>query len=125
MYKFPLSAKLPSVCKDWNKIEKKVAVCQLVMELGGNQQAGEHCVQNTDMDSMSMDTNDWLESLLPSDNQNGNMTNQHTSQESELSGYDPLLATVQDPFDPFSLEEFRSTADLTAALSWDKVDFAA
>ncbi|KAF5289176.1 hypothetical protein FQR65_LT02066 [Abscondita terminalis] len=100
---------------------------QLVMELGGNQQAGEHCVQNTDMDNMSvpMDTDDWLESLLPSENQNGNMTNQHTSQESELSGYDPLLATVQDPFDPFSLEEFRSTADLTAALSWDKVDFAA
>lgn len=100
---------------------------QLVMELGGNQQTNDNCVQNTAIDNMSvpMDTDDWLESLLPSENQNGNVNTPHTTQESELSGYDPLLATVQDPFDPFSLEEFRSSADLTAALSWDKVDFAA
>ncbi|KAF2899398.1 hypothetical protein ILUMI_06777 [Ignelater luminosus] len=101
---------------------------QLVMELGGGQQPNDnHCAHNSDMDHMSvpMDTDDWLESLLPSENQNGNNVAPLAPQEPDLSGYDPLLGTVQDPFDPFCLEEFRSPADLTAALSWDKVDFAA
>ncbi|KAK5642924.1 hypothetical protein RI129_009091 [Pyrocoelia pectoralis] len=100
---------------------------QLVMELGGNHHTNDNCNQNTDVDAMSvpMDTDDWLESLLPHENQNGNTATNFSSQESNLGGYDPLLTTVQDPFDPFSLEEFRSSADLTAALSWDKVDFAA
>lgn len=88
---------------------------QFVMELGGSQTN-----ENNNMEALSvpMDTDDWLESLLPSEN--GNRTAPLAAQESsELSGYDPLLGTVEDPFDPF--EEFRSSADL----SWDKVDFAA
>ncbi|KAB0795895.1 hypothetical protein PPYR_09956 [Photinus pyralis] len=99
---------------------------QLVMELGGNQHGNDNCNQSNDVDAMSvpMDTDDWLESLLPHENQNGNTVSSIPSHEPDL-GYDPLLTTVQDPFDPFSLEEFRSSNDLTAALSWDKVDFAA
>lgn len=97
---------------------------QLVMELGGQQQ-NENCTQNGEHESVPMDTDDWLDSLLPSENQNGNYTAPLAPQEPDLGGYDPLLGIAQDPFDPFCLEEFRSPADLTASLSWDKVDFAA
>lgn len=103
---------------------------QLVMELGGG--GGHNGVQNggDEHESVPMDTDDWLDSLLPAEhNQNGG--NNYTTvaplapQEPDLGNYDPLLGIAQDPFDPFCLEEFRSPADLTASLSWDKVDFAA
>lgn len=100
---------------------------QLVMELGG-QQSNENGVQNGEHESVPMDTDDWLDSLLPAENQNGNYTPSTAPlapQEPDLGGYDPLLGIAQDPFDPFCLDEFRSPADLTASLSWDKVDFAA
>lgn len=97
---------------------------QLVMELGG-QQPNENGIQNGEHESVPMDTDDWLDSLLPAENQNGNYSAPLAPQEPDLGGYDPLLGIAQDPFDPFCLEEFRSPADLTASLSWDKVDFAA
>lgn len=98
---------------------------QLVMELGG-QQSNENGVQNGEHESVPMDTDDWLDSLLPAENQNGGYTSAPLApQEPDLGGYDPLLGIAQDPFDPFCLEEFRSPGDLTASLSWDKVDFAA
>lgn len=104
---------------------------QFAMELGeGNPQ---HCENNNlhnDHDEMSipMDTDDWLESLCIENGQNSNnlsCTAPLASQESDLVAYDPLLSIVEEPFDPFNLEEFQSPADLTAALSWDKVDYAA
>lgn len=98
---------------------------QLVMELGG-QQSSENGVQNGEHESVPMDTDDWLDSLLPAENHNGGYTSAPLApQEPDLGGYDPLLGIAQDPFDPFCLEEFRSPGDLTASLSWDKVDFAA
>ncbi|KAJ8928478.1 hypothetical protein NQ314_018965 [Rhamnusium bicolor] len=106
---------------------------QLVMELGGCQtQSENNNMQNDQTDNeqmVPMDTDDWLESLLPSENiyngNNGSNTAPLATQETDLGGYDPLLGINQDPFDPFNLEEFRSPADLTASLSWDKVDYAA
>lgn len=93
---------------------------QLVMELGGCHQNNS---QNGDQqDSVPMDTDDWLDSLLP-EQQNGSAP--LAPQEPDLGGFDPLLGIAQDPFDPFCLEEFRNSADLGASLSWDKVDFAA
>lgn len=97
---------------------------QLVMELGG-QQTNESSMQNGEHESVPMDTDDWLDALLPSEQQTGVGTAPLAPQEPDLGGFDPLLGIGQDPFDPFCLEEFRSSADLTASLSWDKVDFAA
>lgn len=100
---------------------------QFVMELGDNQ----HHSDNNNMQSdheVPMDTDDWLESLCVENGHNGNngaCTAPLASQEADLVGYDPLLGITQDPFDPFNLEEFQSPADLTASLSWDKVDYAA
>ncbi|KAJ8924643.1 hypothetical protein NQ315_000794 [Exocentrus adspersus] len=104
---------------------------QLVMELGGCQTQSDNNMQTeqNDQEIVPMDTDDWLESLLPSENiyngNNGSNTAPLAMQEPDLGGYDPLLGIAQDPFDPFNLEEFRSPADLTASLSWDKVDYAA
>jgi hypothetical protein len=104
---------------------------QFVMELGdGNQHHPENNNMHDDHDQMSvpMDTDDWLESLCVENGQNGNngsCTAPLASQETDLVGYDPLLGITQDPFDPFNLDEFQSPADLTASLSWDKVDYAA
>lgn len=105
---------------------------QLVMELGGCQTQSDTAMQSDQNDQeqiVPMDTDDWLDSLLPSENvyngNNGSSTAPLAIQETDLGGYDPLLGITQDPFDPFNLEEFRSPADLTASLSWDKVDYAA
>ncbi|KAJ8975571.1 hypothetical protein NQ317_016982, partial [Molorchus minor] len=106
---------------------------QLVMELGGCQtQTENNNVQNDQNEQeqiVPMDTDDWLDSLLPNENvyngNNGSNTAPLAAQETDLGGYDPLLGIAQDPFDPFNLEEFRSPADLTTSLSWDKVDYAA
>ncbi|KAL3275863.1 hypothetical protein HHI36_020602 [Cryptolaemus montrouzieri] len=99
---------------------------QFVMELGG-QQNGENNNMCTENDTIPMDTDEWLESLLPSESRNNvdSCGNNQVSLEQDLNGYDPLLAISHDPFDPFNLDEFRSPADLTAALSWDKLDYAA
>lgn len=98
---------------------------QLVMELG--QQSNEnHTNHVQDNDPVPMDTDDWLESLLPRDNNNTIInTAPLATQEPDLGGYDPLMGIAQDPFDPFCLDDFRSTTELNASLSWDKVDFAA
>lgn len=95
---------------------------QLVMELN-NQQSSENGMQNAEPAPVPMDTDDWLESLLPSDNGNSNNAPMAT-QEHDLRGFDPLLGIAQDPYDPFCLEDFRSPSDLSVNL-WDKVDFAA
>lgn len=93
---------------------------QFVMELG---EGGQHNGENNNMqEPLPMDTDDWLESLCV---ENGNGSAPLAAQESDLVGYDPLLGIAQDPFDPFNLEEYRSPHDLTASLSWDKVDYAA
>ncbi|KAK7863526.1 hypothetical protein R5R35_004976 [Gryllus longicercus] len=97
---------------------------------------------------MDMDDPDWLESLMPTDqNANGNVestsvmtpphqsafnippstgSNYHFSHNNvDLDSYDPLLSNSQDPFDLFNIEDpdFKMSADLNA-LGWDKVDFA-
>ncbi|XP_019867918.2 myocardin-related transcription factor B isoform X2 [Aethina tumida] len=101
---------------------------QLEMELGENQQSGDNNnTNNDDDDVVPMDTDEWLETFLRSENTfNGNSgpnVTQMSAQSSDL-GYDPLLGLAQDPFDPFNLDEFRTPADLTASLSWDKIDYA-
>lgn len=102
---------------------------QLVMELGGCQNNVEHNMQidivPPPICDTEMDTDDWLDSLLPNDtNQSNTETNAHlNNHETDLVGYDPLLGIVQDNYDPFNLDEFRSPADLT--LSWDRIDYAA
>ncbi|XP_018331731.1 MKL/myocardin-like protein 1 [Agrilus planipennis] len=103
---------------------------QLVMELGGQQNENGSNENDSFVDSeqmpIPMDTDDWLDSLLPKETSNSNnKQNSLVKQEQDLGGYDPLLGTAPDPFDPFCLEEYRSPADFTAALSWDKLDFAA
>ncbi|XP_060535379.1 myocardin-related transcription factor A isoform X2 [Cylas formicarius] len=94
---------------------------QFVMEMApadnNNVQAAQVC------DVVPMDTDDWLESLLPGGG-NNNYGGGGGGGGADLGGYDPLLAVSQDPFDPFNLEEFRSTADLAASISWDKIDYA-
>lgn len=102
---------------------------QLVMELGSSQNNLENNNMQIDMvthGDTEMNTDDWLDSLLPSDNtssENLENTTTLTNHENDFVGYDPLLGIAQDPFDPFNLDEFRSPADLT--LSWDKIDYAA
>lgn len=98
---------------------------QLVIEWGGGQQT------TNNNDQIPMDTDDWLECLLPSDQNlhhqqhhnavnlaNHNHLSNHHQQDAPSHtdlGYDPLLA--QGPFDPFSLEDFRSPPDIH--VSWD------
>ncbi|CAG9862072.1 unnamed protein product [Phyllotreta striolata] len=102
---------------------------QLVMELGGchNQQDGNFDEQpRDDDDTVAMDTDDWLESLLPSDGPfGGEAPPSGAAHEPDLGSYDPLLGIAPDPFDPFNLEDVRTPADLTATLSWEKIDYAA
>ncbi|XP_017779036.1 PREDICTED: MKL/myocardin-like protein 1 isoform X2 [Nicrophorus vespilloides] len=100
------------------------------------QQQQQHIMNNHDVLTSSntvvpMDTDDWLESLLPSDiqcnnnNNNNNNNNSVNSMQQDLI-YDPLMGIAQEPFDPFCLEEFRPQPASEMALSWgDKVDFAA
>lgn len=95
----------------------------LVREFGC-QQANENSSQNNENNPLPMDTDEWLDSLLPSENHNTMSPAPVASQESNHKGFDPLLGFAQDPFDAFLLEDFRSSSDLTTAL-WDKVDFAA
>lgn len=108
---------------------------QFAMELG-LQTMDNHQLQDVNTNSnvnmvVPMDTDEWLDSLLPSavdDNQlqmeqNANTIQSHGHHQSlvdctELGSYDPLLGIMQEPFDPFGLEEYRN-------LTWDKVDFAA
>lgn len=99
------------------------------MELGGCQNQSDNNNFNNEQspdEDIAMDTDDWLESLLPSESvYNGNNGAPLAAQEADLGGYDPLLGIAQDPFDPFNLEEIRTPADLTASLSWEKIDYAA
>lgn len=108
---------------------------QLVMDLGGGcPQSNDNNNLQTDQEHSSivpMDTDEWLEALMPSDTNNYSGTNGSStittlnSQDSNHDlgvAYDPLLGIAQDPFDPFNLEEFRPPPDIT--LSWDKVDYA-
>lgn len=94
---------------------------QLVMELG-HQPASEGGSA-----PVPMDTDEWLESLLPRDNGNSLQIAPLAAPEPDLGGYDPLLGIGPGPFDPFYLEEYRSGSDLNggSSLSWDKLDFAA
>nr|XP_022901975.1 MKL/myocardin-like protein 2 isoform X2 [Onthophagus taurus] len=90
---------------------------QLVMELAQPSEGN----QNIKHETIPMDTDEWLESLLPPDNNHNNNQNFTTQihESSDISGYDPLLGITQEPLDdPFCLEEFRSTPDMHA-LSWD------
>lgn len=99
---------------------------QLDMDINMTQSLPIH----SDYDNMSVpmetDDSDWLDSLLPSEQPQQSVSIAPIAQfDADMSTYDPLLGNTQDPFDLFSLEEFKSPADLTSALSWDKVDFAA
>nr|CAH7764199.1 unnamed protein product [Callosobruchus chinensis] len=102
---------------------------QLVMELGGcqgSQNENNNLPNHPVPENMeSMDTDDWLASLLPSSDSMCNNSAPLASHETDLGGYDPLLSIAQDPFDPFNLEEFRGAADLSVPLSWDRVDYTA
>nr|CAI5837649.1 unnamed protein product [Callosobruchus analis] len=102
---------------------------QLVMELGGcqgTQNENNNLPNHPVPENMeSMDTDDWLASLLPSSDHMCNNSAPLASHETDLGGYDPLLGIAQDPFDPFNLEEFRGVADLSVPLSWDRVDYTA
>lgn len=108
---------------------------QFAMELGlqamDNNQLQDGNTNSTTNMIVPMDTDEWLDSFLPStidDNhipmeQNANTILPHSHHQSlvdcaDLGSYDPLLGIVQEPFDPFGLEEYRN-------LTWDKVDFAA
>lgn len=83
-----------------------------------------------DYDTMSVpmetDDSDWLDSLLPTEQPQSNISVAPIAQfESDLSSYDPIMGNTQDPFDLFSLEDFKPNNELTNSLSWDKIDFAA
>lgn len=104
-----------------------------LMDMGGgvSQQENNNVVsQDSNNYIVPMDTDEWLDALMPNDNNfsgtNGSATTNSLQQEVQDlgTGYDPLLGLSQDDtFDPFNLEEFRSSADLT--LSWDRIDYAA
>ncbi|GLV43818.1 hypothetical protein CBL_11602 [Carabus blaptoides fortunei] len=99
---------------------------QLEMDLN----IGQPINQNEEYDNMSVpmdtDDSDWLDSLLPVEQPQQNISVAPVTHfDSEMSTYDPLLGNSDDPFDLFSLDDFKSPADLTSTLAWDKVDFAA
>ncbi|KAI4496269.1 hypothetical protein M0804_000079 [Polistes exclamans] len=79
---------------------------------------------------MDMDDPDWLDSLMPQSPPSSTpMSIQQsiqpvTSLSSATDIYDPLLASSQDPFDLFNMEDsdFKMSSELS--LTWDKVDFA-
>ncbi|CAH0547103.1 unnamed protein product [Brassicogethes aeneus] len=98
-----------------------------LMEFSGCQPQNENNNVQSESDIVPMDTDDWLESLLPRENtyNSNNSLPLDLTNTQDLAGYDPLLGIAHDPFDPFSLEEFRTPADLTASLSWDKIDYTA
>lgn len=107
---------------------------QLVMELGGHPQNDNNNEHSQHLNGEEgMDTDDWLESLLPNDtsayNGNNGSNGAHiaplATQETDIGSYDPLIGISSDPFDdPFNLEEFQTPSDLTASLMWDRIDYA-
>lgn len=118
---------------------------QFVMEITGqpNEENNNPCnvsdehIPSTSCTNMHMDTDEWLETLLPSTDSNNSQFNSDRDnslvlssvhhihdQPQDITSYDPLLGLSHDPFDPFNLEDFRSPSDLSTALSWDKLDFA-
>ncbi|CAH1171225.1 unnamed protein product [Phaedon cochleariae] len=100
---------------------------QLVMELGGSGGCPAAPSNGNAGDDMAMDTDEWLESLLPCDSFYESETGggQMGRESDPSAGCDPLLGIAHDPFDPFSLDEFRAVSDLGGSLSWDKIDYAA
>lgn len=105
----------------------KMDFSQLEMDLN---MGGQSINQNEEYDNMNVpmdtDDSDWLDSLLPVEQPQQNISVAPVTQfDSEMSTYDPLLGNSDDPFDLFSLDDFKSPADLTSTLAWDKVDFAA
>lgn len=102
---------------------------QLECDLGVKMEAPQELMDIGDM-PMDMDDQDWLDSLMPqSPPATSTTTSNHQSASSmSLSSgtdiYDPLLASSQDPFDLFNIEDtdFKMSTDLS--LTWDKVDFA-
>ncbi|XP_076759899.1 uncharacterized protein LOC143428725 isoform X2 [Xylocopa sonorina] len=102
---------------------------QLECDLGVKMEAPPELMDIGDM-PMDMDDSDWLDSLMPQSPPNAPTTvSNHqpmppTSLSSGTDIYDPLLASSQDPFDLFNMEDpdFKMSSDLS--LTWDKVDFA-
>lgn len=103
---------------------------QLDCDLGVKMEAPQELMDIGDM-PMDMDDPDWLDSLMPQSPPTSSTTisNHHqpappTSLSSGTDIYDPLLASSQDPFDLFNMEDsdFKMSSDLS--LTWDKVDFA-
>lgn len=102
---------------------------QLDCDLGVKMEAPQELMDIGDM-PMDMDDPDWLDSLMPQSPPTTSTTmSSHqpvppTSLSSGTDIYDPLLASSQDPFDLFNMEDtdFKMSSDLS--LTWDKVDFA-
>ncbi|CAL7936321.1 unnamed protein product [Xylocopa violacea] len=102
---------------------------QLECDLGVKMEAPPELMDIGDM-PMDMDDSDWLDSLMPQSPPSAPTTvSNHqpmppTSLSSGTDIYDPLLASSQDPFDLFNMEDpdFKMSSDLS--LTWDKVDFA-
>lgn len=141
-------------CLDFNQLVMEFGGCQQPQQINPQHQQQQQESDNNNVvqsdESVPMDTDDWLDSLMPtnsstfsnlssnnssSNTNNNNISNNNNNnnnpslaplatQEVDLN-FDPLLGLTADPFDPFNLEEFRSPADLTTSLSWDKVDYAA
>lgn len=101
---------------------------QLDCDLGVKMEAPQELMDIGDM-PMDMDDPDWLDSLMPQSPPTSSTTvaNHQPAPPTSLSSgtdiYDPLLASSQDPFDLFNMEDsdFKMSSDL---LTWDKVDFA-
>lgn len=102
---------------------------QLECDLGVKMEAPQELMDIGDM-PMDMDDPDWLDSLMPQSppTTSTTMSNHQAAPPTGLSSgtdiYDPLLASSQDPFDLFNMEDtdFKMSSDLS--LTWDKVDFA-
>ncbi|XP_015184854.1 PREDICTED: MKL/myocardin-like protein 1 isoform X1 [Polistes dominula] len=102
---------------------------QLDCGLGVKMETTNELMDIADM-PMDMDDPDWLDSLMPQSPPSSTpMSIQQsvqpiTSLSSATDIYDPLLASSQDPFDLFNMEDsdFKMSSELS--LTWDKVDFA-
>lgn len=102
---------------------------QLDCGLGVKMESSNELMDIADM-PMDMDDPDWLDSLMPQSPPSSTpMSIQQsvphvTSLSSATDIYDPLLASSQDPFDLFNMEDsdFKMSSELS--LTWDKVDFA-
>lgn len=112
---------LPDLGLDLESLDA-IDFSQFDMDINMPQNHSEYDNMNVPMET---DDSDFIESFLPMEQTSQNLSVASIAQfDSDMSTYDPLLANTQDPFDLFSLEEFKSPADLSSALSWDKVDFA-